>query len=221
VLGAALAAPGDDELGATRALAQRLVTVDHVRAHLHKGGVLDLLAKTILPALQSLANEQPATGAELHNKFTADGTCFTFRYGDLSTYFGGLEAKIGAPTPRIHEAMVREHTSEADSQHEFVTGNYDVRTTPKIEWCFVASPATRSEWPTEGTLVGTAPEKMRRPLQLSELETRRTAFNARLFALGEPELMQEEVVAGRLCASTAERTWDLHEPQPCRLLPLN
>ena len=50
---------------------------------------------------------EACTGAELHGKFLQDGAGM-LNFSSLDTYYGGLEAKIGAPNPKVREAMVAE-----------------------------------------------------------------------------------------------------------------
>ena len=82
------------------------------------------------------------------------------QYGDLSTFFGGLEAKIGAPNPKVREAMESEHTTALDSQDKFTSGNYGITTTPQMGWLFIAEPGKEGvEWPAEEKLRGKAESK--------------------------------------------------------------
>ena len=67
------------------------------------------------------------------------------KYGDLSTFFGGLEAKIGPPLPKIQEGMEAEHTAASDSLDYFTTGNYGVTTTPTLARLLRLCPPPR--WP--------------------------------------------------------------------------
>ena len=66
-------------------------------------------------------------------------------------------ARARQPNPKVRQAMQEEHTSAADSKDEFTTGNYEVCTTPEIEWGFVAEPECRAEWPEEEKLRSTPP----------------------------------------------------------------
>ena len=144
------------------------------------------------------AHESPASGAELHSKFVQAGNSFTMNYSALSTFFGGLEAKIGPPNPKVRAAMVSEHTAAADSQDEFTTGNYCVTTTPQLEWWFVTEPERDGVlWPLEKGLRGSE-EKMRQPLPLNELRARLEVENAKLRKLGESPLIEEEAFGARL-----------------------
>ena len=109
-----------------------------------------------------------------------------------------LEGKIGAPDPKVQEAMEREHTASEDSHDEFHTGNYRVTTTPKVEWLFVATPDAHTDrWPVEEAL-SDKPDKQRSPLPVAELRARLEEFNAKLAALSEPELMLAEGFGARL-----------------------
>ena len=107
------------------------------------------------------------------------------------------EGKIGAPDPKVDEAVAREHTASKDSKSEFVTGNYGVTTTSDTEWRFVTAPESQQEWPVEARLAE-APGKQRKPLPLADLRKSLEAQNARLKSLGEPPLGEIEAVGGRL-----------------------
>ena len=73
-------------------------------------------------AQTTAAHVQDADTRERHSKFAA--STFTLAYADLSTFHGGLEARIGHPNPDLRESIRMEHCGSADSQTEFTTGNY-------------------------------------------------------------------------------------------------
>ena len=83
-----------------------------------------LIVNSLLPP-QVLNPSEVSSGA-LQQKFLDDGAG-TLEYSGLSSFFGGLEAKIGAPDPKVYAAMEREHRAAGDSQRKFVTANYGVR----------------------------------------------------------------------------------------------
>eukprot|EP00966_Prymnesium_polylepis_P149480 3453476-Prymnesium_polylepis.1 len=120
-----------DELAAIRALASATTSEAALAERLRAGKIVETLAMTLLPAFQQLLAASSVTGSELHSKFVLEGRAFTMKYGDLSTFFGGLEAKIGAPHPAVGRAMADEHMAASDSKDEFTTGNYNVTTTPE------------------------------------------------------------------------------------------
>ena len=43
----------------------------------------------------NLVESKAATSMELHDRFVSDGGAFTLSYGGLSTFFSGLEGRIG------------------------------------------------------------------------------------------------------------------------------
>ena len=68
-------------------------------------------------------------------------------YGSLSVFYGGLEAIVGSPNPKVEESMDNEHKEQSDSGREFTTGNYGVCTTSAVEWAFVTQQAgSTSSW---------------------------------------------------------------------------
>ena len=78
--------------------------------------------------------DDDAKARELHLRFAASPGCFTFQFGDVSRFFGGLEGLIGSPSADILSAMEREHASdEPFSSHNV----HD--TTPRREFEYVMS----------------------------------------------------------------------------------
>ena len=136
------------ELAAVRQLAGE--TEGALVSRLARGALLARLGRVLVSKLAALPDDSAAHGVrQSHAKFAQDGTAFTLSYGDLSTFFGGLEAKVGTPEARIRDAMEREHTAEKDAQAPFTTPNYALTTTPEQEWRFVAEPEAPFVWPAE------------------------------------------------------------------------
>ena len=134
--------------------------IAHVRDLLDQGGVLDALARAVWLGIERLMTSSAATGAELHAKFLQDGAG-TLAYSGLSSFFRGLEGRIGAPHPRVLDAMCREHTAHGDAHDFFTTGNYGIESTSAIEWRFVVAPdlgAPSEGWPVEAKLCGESVE---------------------------------------------------------------
>ena len=182
-----------NELQAVRSLASstEAALVDRLRA----GGIAEALAKIIHPELQRLT-EGASTGGELHGKFVQESKLSPMKYGDLSTFFAGLEGKIGAPEPQVRSAMECEHTSSADSDVEFTPTNYLVTTTPRKEWTFTVEPEKCDVWPTEQRAIDSA--QKRKPMLLPELRRKLDEVNAQLELLKEVKLMLEEAFGARL-----------------------
>ena len=95
---------------------------------------------TLWPKLLSLANLGAATAGELHQKFVDEAQGFDLEYAGLKSFFGGLEAVVGAPSPKVLEGMKADHCTSADSIFPFDTPNYKMTTTSRIEWWFVVHP---------------------------------------------------------------------------------
>ena len=156
VIAAAILPRGtSDELGFLRGLGALEATVGRARlvALLTEGHALGMIADALWAGAQELVKAKAATGAELNSKFLQDGAAL-LSYGDLSTFFGGLEAKIGAPNPKVYMLMAEEHMQREDSNEEFTSGNYGIRTCSSIEWRFVAEPDAEPDegWPEETKL---------------------------------------------------------------------
>ena len=169
---------------------------------LHSGALLESVAGEVHRQAQALARAEAATARELHAKFCEDGSSFSMTFSGLSTFFSGLEGLVGSPSPRLADAIAREHCKATDSLEEFTTPNYSVTTTPPVEFYFVVEPSTglaklgREAWPTEA---GLAPgQSGREPKPLSAFDDARAAINARLAKLDSPPLGQFELMAARL-----------------------
>lgn len=109
------------------------------------------LTHTVWAAVEQLRIE--STPTELQDKFLQEGVGL-LSYSGLSTFFGGLEAKIGSPQPNVHAAMEAEHTQREDSDDKMTTENYGITTTSAIEWRFVGEPDSppHGGWPVEERL---------------------------------------------------------------------
>jgi hypothetical protein len=159
---------------------------------------VDAIVDQLLPKLHEFAKSEAVTGADLHEKF-ASADNFKLSYGGLSTFFGGLEAKIGPPDPNVYAAMSAEHTERDDSREPFTTTNYGMTTTSDTEWRFVATPDRKQSkpWPVETRGVeGVA--RPREPVKVDELLARMAMRNRTLEALGEPPMTLHELFGGRL-----------------------
>jgi hypothetical protein len=157
-----------------------------------------------------------ASDESLQSRFTqgADGL---LSYCGLATFFGGLEAMVGPPSPKVMIAMEMEHTAAKDSKVEFTTANYGVHTSSAEEYAFVAKPDQPPEggWPVEELLRGlderpsvderdvikamrNSGARPRVPTPLSVLEEALAEKNAQLEKIGEPTLALAEVFGARL-----------------------
>jgi len=211
-----------NELGALKSLAGRSDLEEELRRRLTLG--IDALIGCLSSSLKKLATGAAPTAMQLHDKFLQDGAPL-LTYGDLNTFFGGLEAMVGAPLPRVRDAMAAEHTKQRDSHLVFTAENYGTTTTSATEWAFVAEPESRphDKWPVEAKLVPklvltlkpdssksepvgvrieiVAPEhrKPRRaPMSIPKLRWRVAERGVRLQAQGEPALTLEEAFGARL-----------------------
>ena len=131
--------PGTVELSYFRALGRDQERGKEALGALLRGGdITQLLVDTLWPKLLSLANLGAATAGELHQKFVDEAQGFDLEYAGLKSFFGGLEAVVGAPSPKVLEGMKADHCTSADSIFPFDTPNYKMTTTSRIEWWFVA-----------------------------------------------------------------------------------
>ena len=80
----------------------------------------------------------------LNEKFAADNDTFTFRYGGMEQYHGGLEGMIGNPDPRLAKAVEWEHTKSNESGKMFKCW-WKGETSALVEYEYVANLPAKEE----------------------------------------------------------------------------
>ena len=71
---------------------------------------LPAIVDFVLKGVEALNSLGEVDAGKLNDKFKADGTGFEYSYGDMEDYHGGLEGRIGLPSPQVLEQMEAEHT---------------------------------------------------------------------------------------------------------------
>jgi hypothetical protein len=82
----------------------------------------------------------------INSKFCFDGA-YEGQFATLDEFFRGPEALIGVPNPKIMEGMEKEHCSRDNATVRFNSPNYNVWTTPELEWEFVVKPVAGKAYP--------------------------------------------------------------------------
>ena len=198
-IASALRLPGGDEFGALRGLSDAELVV-----RLEAAG-LSGFAPIIVRRLAQLRDQAVATGAELNAKFAADGDAFKgeMGFGGLTEFFAGLEGLIGPPKMldgSLKSAMEAEHCSEKDASLPFSTSNGISGATSILEWQFVWDPRESVGYVERGgAFRDQHPEWCRKPLPLVVYKQKmEVEINPRLVDAGQPELILEELIGGRL-----------------------
>ena len=168
-----------------------------------------IIAEIVCQGNERLKQARAATAVELNNKFHQEEGVISLRYGDLDTFYRGLEGQVGAPDPRLQAAMEREHCDSRDSKEAFETTNYCVRTTSFIEYHFVVKGqqaidsgriflenAQLNAYPSEQIPI--SPERRRTPRPLSDFERTMTAVNRKLEQQREGRMIDQELIGARL-----------------------
>merc|ERR1719158_424777 len=83
--------------------------------------------------------------AALNDKFSAAKDSFTYTYGGMDLYHGGLESLVGLPNPDIETAMVWEHTESWYATADFQCWYIPDGTTAKTEYECVAAGRVTAE----------------------------------------------------------------------------
>jgi hypothetical protein len=58
--------------------------------------------------------------------------------GGINDFHEGLTGRVGMPHLKFRDAMQQEHCEKAGCNTSFTTGNYNITTTPKQEWLYIA-----------------------------------------------------------------------------------
>jgi len=187
-----------------RALARK--SEEELVALMDENGTLERLAGKLRPQLEKLAaGAAPKASVEedMMSKFAGQ---LTLSYGGLDSFFGGLEARIGAPQPQVAEAMEAEHMAHAESSVPFCTGNYGVDTTTETEYLFVCAPdfpkalkrLGRTRWPRESDALLQDRSHCREPQPLERFVKAAEVRNRELERTHQPAIIREEIIAARL-----------------------
>ena len=83
-------------------------------------------------------NEEPDSESEAEQQ----KYCFHIDGGNLQDFNKGLSNLVGIPDPNVWEGMRREHVEAPTADQVFVTPNYGIRTTSKIEYNLALSGGT-------------------------------------------------------------------------------
>jgi NLR family CARD domain-containing protein 3 len=189
---------------ASQCLGDPAATRVRVRKMIEGGGTVDALTDIICSALGSLVSSGQNPLKSVVDKFMHEGSNFNMSYAGLDAFFGGLEGKLGAPNPELHETMRAEHSHRIDSNRRFTATNYGVETTSAKEWLFVDSPDEVSvhntngqpRWAVETKLED--PDHRRAPLPAERLHELMKEKNAQLENIHQAPLIKEEVLGSRL-----------------------
>ena len=133
-------------------------------------------AKEVRSAAKVLRTRNVSTAREANSKFADMPGAFKGSFGNQSLFHAGLEERIGLPDPKVLYAILMEHLQSANSQTEFVTTNYGLRTTPEQEMEFVLGREDDEAFLAEHLLASADGADSLRTLPWWSTETRRFAF---------------------------------------------
>ena len=179
------------------------LTREAVDERLHSVG--KMLSDAIEAGVTNLRQQAASTGAELNGKFQMEARSFEMAFGSLETFYGGLEKILGPPQMvrgSLREAMKQEHCERKDAKLSFTSSN-GTTTTSKMEWEIVVEPQIGKLYPERASYrtpegVATQPGLCRRAVTLCELAKEMALVNSRLRSSGHVELLEVELVGGRL-----------------------
>jgi hypothetical protein len=101
----------------------------------------------VMAGLEQLRSNQTSGLQEhINSKFALDGASVG-RFATLNDFYKGPEGLIGTPNPKILPGMEAEHCRRGNHSTKFTSGNYNVTTTPAMEWEFVVKPQMEFEYP--------------------------------------------------------------------------
>ncbi len=82
----------------------------------------------------------------MNSKFALDGA-FVGKFATLDDYYKGPEGLIGIPNYKIRDGMEAEHCKRGNHDTSFTADNYNVTTSPAMEWEFVVNPQDGVQYP--------------------------------------------------------------------------
>ena len=131
-----------------------LSSVEPIKRLLQDQNVLESIAEKLWASAKQLRTVQGEAGhgegmGGAASKFFEDGTK-ALKFGELSTFYKGLDVFLGPPNPNLREAMENEHCNASDSQIKFRVPNYHTLTTPRLEYWFVTDPSDEKLREVEG-----------------------------------------------------------------------
>ena len=128
-------------------------TREHLELAL-RGRIEEVIIELLWRGVQN-ADEPSSEGEDSRTweKYESGDDLQKLEMGNLASFYGGLEAKLGSPHPNLSTAMEAEHTQRADCLREFTNSNYGITTTSKVEWLFVTQPESAPTWPQEAKLL--------------------------------------------------------------------
>ena len=203
VIQQAVGRQGIDQHEAPLAFLRQLSDRGELAKLFHNGPMVEAMIDLVWQKVETLQSAGAATNSEIQSKFVG---AIELSYSGLDTFFGGLEGVIGAPSPKLLEAMAADHTigHGTESTDEFETSNYGIRTTSKVEWMLVvedrASPDQLGleRWPEESPDMLPDRSKCRQRRPLGELVGAAEPRNVKLEAADQPRLVNEEIIAANL-----------------------
>jgi hypothetical protein len=116
---------------------------------------------------------------EIQSQMAADGGKFNvvkMACGGVEDFHSGLTGRVGMPNLKFMEAMRQEHCERAGWDTSFTTGNYNITTTPKQEWLYIAGDDTGKQVACPASQM----EHGRRILPVSEAKKLKLAVDAKL-----------------------------------------
>lgn len=117
--------------------ADQIKALDRVSIQAAIKAAVPAIVDFVLKGVEALNSLGEVDAGKLNDKFKADGTGFEYSYGDMKDYHGGLEGRIGLPSPQVLEQMEAEHTKSKCANIPFVFG--DGTSDAAKEWDYVAN----------------------------------------------------------------------------------
>jgi NLR family CARD domain-containing protein 3 len=160
--------------------------------------------------IRKLRNLSATSGSALeqNSKFSMDSDALKGAFSSLQHFYDGPEKLIGNPNPKAAEGIRREHCERKNADKAHTTPNYNVTTTPRVEYYFVVDPETykltagfpgyphtprdKSQWSAAGKGVWRG-DHGRNVLMLGLFTQHATAVNA---GLQEPEVVAVRLYTG-------------------------
>ena len=131
-----------DGLEGLRKLAERSDAELFLYAHEKVALITAELESLLLTSIHKLrgACATVTSALEQNSKFSMDPEALTASFATLQQFYDGPEKLIGNPNPKAVEGIRREHCERKNADTMLTTPNYNITTSPRIEYFFVVDP---------------------------------------------------------------------------------
>eukprot|EP00960_Hanusia_phi_P058434 763888-Hanusia_phi.AAC.1 len=138
-------------------------------SHLCENVIAHKLEETFKKPPQQHVGRNSGLPVSNNTKFSLDEATPGLReasYGGIDEFYGGLVDRIGLPRVNLSKGLEEDHCRGEDADEEFATSNYNIKTTPRKEWCAVSDPMMQKELSVGTRTIRSIDELLQAPIAI-------------------------------------------------------